>query len=277
MTDADDDVRRVRRPGGIEIPYRVFGAGGAPRMVYAHALTGSGLLTASVTISPFLDAGWSIAAIDQRGHHQATASLDPDAYRVEALGADLIAVMDDLGWPSAWLCGASMGAAPSIAAAVSSPERVDGLILLAPAFGEERNAAADMFARVADALASGGIEAGAEVWRTEMRAREVPEAGIEGHIAQLRLHDPAAMAVWLREIGAWTLPDAIAALPEVDVPVAAVAWEDDDIHPASLAERIANSVPRGTFEVLDLGRPDAGPDLLFRVALEGVNRIVDQD
>lgn len=273
MTAGTDDVRRVQRPGEIEVPYRVFGPGGAPRMVYAHALTGSGLLTGSAALAPFLDAGWAIAALDQRGHHRATPSRDPEAYRVEALGGDLIALMDDLDWPSAWLCGASMGAGPSIAAAAACPERVDGLVLLAPAFGEQRNAAADLFARVADALATGGIEAGAEVWRREMRARDVPEAGIEQHIAQLRMHDPDAMAVWLREIGAWTLPDAIAALPSLDIPVAAVAWADDDIHPASLAARIADSVPRGTCETIELGDPDAGPDLLFRVALAGVERV----
>lgn len=265
---------RVLRPTGVEIPYRVLGSGAPPRLVFAHALTGSGLLTGREAFAPFLEADWSVAVLDQRGHGRATPSTDPHDYRVEALGQDLVAVLDDLGWQSASLCGASMGAAPSVCAAVSSPDRVDGLVLLAPAFGEDRNPAADMFARIARRLADGGIEAGAAAWRSEMQARGLPEPAIEQQLAQLRLHDPAAMAVWLREMTAWTIADAIRRLPEHDLPVAAIAWEDDDIHPASLAHRIAALGRPGACETVDPAAAGAGPDLLFRAGFELLRRLV---
>lgn len=267
-------VEYVTRPGGIEIPYTVLGSGAPPRLVFAHALTGSGLLTGPEGFAPFLDAGWSVATIDQRGHGEATPTTDPGHYRVNELGTDLIAVLDDLGWPSGWLCGASMGAAPAICAAVASPNRVDGLLLLAPAFGDESNAAADMFARIATALADGGIEAGEEAWRQEMEARGLGEEGLEQQLAQLRLHDPGAMAVWLREIGAWTIPEELRQLPTVDVPVVAVAWEGDDIHPANLARHIAKAQDQGLCEVVDLTKAE-GPDFLFRAGFDALGRLRD--
>ncbi len=68
----------------------------------------------------------SVVAYDRRGHGDSTAS--GDAAHVD----DLLAVLDGLHVEQAWLVGSSAGGQVALEAAVLHPERVAGLILLAP-------------------------------------------------------------------------------------------------------------------------------------------------
>lgn len=263
----NDATHWVEPAHGIRIPYEVLGPGRHPRMLFAHALTATGLGLREV-FQPLLDAGWTVVSMDQRGHGRATSTTDPDDYSPQAMGGDLLAIMDDLGWETAWLAGGSMGAAPAMAAATSAPERVEGLLLIAPAFGDAPNPSREHFREIADAFEHGGLTAGQRAWRRVMIEREVPADVVDAHVERLEVHDVGGLACWLRVIPAWTLPDEMGAIDQLPFPVVTLAWDDDEIHPADLARRIAGAAPAGSFRTI--GDDEKDPFTLFRLALDAV-------
>jgi pimeloyl-ACP methyl ester carboxylesterase len=80
-------------------------------------------------VAAALDGRAAVVAYDRRGFGE-TAPSDGEGFsHVE----DLIAVLDVVTDAPAWLVGSSAGAGVALDAAVSAPERVAGLVLLAPA------------------------------------------------------------------------------------------------------------------------------------------------
>jgi 3-oxoadipate enol-lactonase len=227
------------------IPYRVFGDG-PRRMLFAHSLFANGLESEAVA-EPLLAAGWSVVMPDQRGHGTAERVSRPDQLALDELGRDLLAVLDDLGWNSAWLGGGSMGAATSLAAAALAPHRADGLALLAPAVGGEPNPAFGWFTELADELAARGPDAAADLWSSRLT----------DDVADNPLHrmagDPVNLECILRALPSWNLDRALAALADYDRPAVVFAWKDDPIHPWRVAEETAKALPRGEVHELRLG------------------------
>jgi pimeloyl-ACP methyl ester carboxylesterase len=78
------------------------------------------------------DAGCDVWAPDVRGHGWSDKPLDPVRYTPDALGAWLVALLDRLGLRRVVLVGHSMGGAVVMRAALQAPERIAGLVLLAP-------------------------------------------------------------------------------------------------------------------------------------------------
>jgi pimeloyl-ACP methyl ester carboxylesterase len=226
------EPRWVERPGGVRLPYVVLGSGDAPRLLFAHSLFAAGVAGA-VVFSPIVDAGWTVLAMDQRGHGQAEGTWTDADFELDVLGADLLAILDDAGWATAWLGGGSLGAATSMAAAIAAPERAEGLLFMAPAIGPEPNPA---------------IEA----------AFDTAAAAPAYEVALERLGTTGAPAL-RRALSGWTF----GTLPSFDVPVITSAWEDDPVHPKATAVAIAEASPRGRFHPLDLA---ADPDFFAHVA-----------
>lgn len=258
-------VHQLQRPSGVRVAYAQWGDANARRMLFAHALTGVGT-AAGPFLDPLVEDGWAIAAPDQRGHGRSTPVTDPDLLALGHCADDLLAVMDDLGWDRAWLTGGSMGCAPALAAAVAAPQRVEGLLLLAPAFGRDRNAGHEDFARIADAFDEGGFEAGAAAWERRMRARGAGDALVLQQRQQLAQHDVASLACFLRTVTAWTLPETLDRLSELEVPVIVISWDGDDIHPRALAEEIAHLAPLGRHVPIDHGAMSRGEVTLLDTA-----------
>src|SRR5262245_43917190 len=78
--------------------------------------------------------GRRIVPYDARGHGESDPAEAPSAYEYSDLVQDLETVLDGLDIERAALAGASMGAHTALAFALAYPERVAGLILIAPAF-----------------------------------------------------------------------------------------------------------------------------------------------
>lgn len=256
----------MERPDGVRIPYAVWGEG-PHRMVFGHSLTATGL-DAEPFVEPLVDAGFAVVGMDLRGHGRCSPVTEPALLTPQAMGGDLLAIMDDLGWDSAWLGGGSMGAAPALCAATAVPERVEGLLLLAPAFGDQPNPSREPFARIARVLDEEGLEAGRSAWREVFLARGLDAGVVEEQAARLGVHDLPSIAAALRTVPGWRLPDEMAAVPGLPMPVAVVAWTDDDIHPLSLARRIATAAPKGALAVLGERDTGGGSNPLFDLAAE---------
>jgi len=239
---------------GAGLPWRTFGDG-PRRILFAHSLTGNGL-RAEPFMAPLIEQGWQVLAMDQRGHGQATRETDPARFAVRAMGADLLDVLDEAGWDTAWFAGGSMGAATALAAAVQAPERVEGLALLAPAVGRAANAGAPMFRRIADGFAAGGMDGGVAAWRREMAAAGAADPQhLDGQEAELRQLGAENLACLLATMPCWTMAEELDAVSQFDVPVLVLAWAGDDIHPMALAEEIAASAKHGRLLPVPTGDP----------------------
>ena len=100
------------------------GDGSAP-VLLLHAWTGSRRSFAALT--PLLSTRVRVIAVDQRGHGD--ADKPSNGYDLATLAADVVAVLDALELRRAVLVGASSGGYVAQQVAVTSPDRVAGLVL----------------------------------------------------------------------------------------------------------------------------------------------------
>lgn len=221
--------------------------------VWAHGLLGcmcqdddARLLEWSV-----LDSGRRLVRYDARGHGRSEATLDPEDYRWSELACDLLALLDGLGESSAVLGGVSMGCATSLHAAVRAPERVAGLVLMAPPTAWEtrpRQALAYLgMAVLVRAIGIGLFRRLASLPRA--KPANAALAGLQRSVVEhLRCADRRAVVAALRGAARSDLPpvDALAAL---DAPALILAWADDPTHPVSSAERLAQILPEAELQV----------------------------
>ena len=80
--------------------------------------------------APLVEAGHPVVLLDQRGQHQSPGPDDLSAYTVEALGRDLLAVVDELREGPVHLVGHSFGGLVSRAAVLQRPEAFRSLTLM---------------------------------------------------------------------------------------------------------------------------------------------------
>jgi pimeloyl-ACP methyl ester carboxylesterase len=82
---------------------------------------------------PYLSRHFRVVTFDGRGNGKSDRPPDPEAYREEEFAADALAVMDATGTERAVLVSLSRGAERSLLIGASHPERVAGMVFIAPA------------------------------------------------------------------------------------------------------------------------------------------------
>ena len=162
MASQDHETGRVRS-GDAEIFYRRFGRPGRTPVLIAHGLSYFSYDWIGPAAGIAVDR--EVVAIDMRGFGQSTWSPARD-YKLETLGADVIALLDHLGWPRAVLMGHSFGGRVCLATAGWHPDRAAALICvdfapdIAPAgrrhVAERIGRQPDVFASVDEAMAYDG-------------------------------------------------------------------------------------------------------------------------
>jgi pimeloyl-ACP methyl ester carboxylesterase len=151
------------RSGDVEIAYRHFGQTGLMPILIIHGL--SYFSYDWIEPASRIAVDREVVAMDMRGFDHSSWSATRD-YKLETLGADVINLMNALGWKRAILMGHSFGGRVCLATAGWHPQRVAGLICvdfapdLAPAgrrhVAERIGRQPDVFASVDDALAYHG-------------------------------------------------------------------------------------------------------------------------
>ena len=119
--------------GGVALAVVEAGEGGRP-ILLVHGFTG-----AKEDFTPWFErlaaAGWHAAAFDLRGHGESGKPDDPDDYSLERMAADVLDVLDALGWREAVVLGHSMGGMVAQEVALTFEERVTALVLMDTAHG----------------------------------------------------------------------------------------------------------------------------------------------
>lgn len=122
----------VRRDGG-RIAYEVHGQG--PLVVLSHGM-GENRGAFRHLVPLLAAAGYRVAAVDVRGHGESSAGWP--SYAPVEVGADLAAVVRDLGGEPATLVGSSSSAAAVVFAAAEAPDLVAGIVQLSPFVGQPK-------------------------------------------------------------------------------------------------------------------------------------------
>jgi len=241
----------ARSPSRIEVAsgrsLRVLEEGTGVPVLMLHGFTGS-----AESMNVAADALAGRAALirpDLVGHGGSIAPDEPDAHSMEACVADLDALLDARGLPSAHVVGYSMGARVALALAVWRSARVRSLVLIGGRAGIE-DSRERVERRRADEVLADRIEARGLGWFVDhwmglplfaSQARLGRRALERARAARLRQR-PAGLAASLRGMGVGAQPPLFDSLHRVDVPTLLVVG-DEDAKFAALAEDLAGRLP----------------------------------
>jgi pimeloyl-ACP methyl ester carboxylesterase len=233
------------RVGDGDLNVRSAGSG-AP-FLWAHGLMSSMETEDALDILRWrhFPASLRLVRYDARGHGASAPSSGSQQHTWPQLARDMLAVADGAGAGTFIAGGWSMGAATALHAALQSPERVQGLVLmLPPAVWEARSAQAAVYRRAVQLCASLGparfarliaSEAGVPAWL--LRAAPHLRAAMRDGILIPHLYGGAALS---------DLPSRADLAVLAAVPALIVAWPDDPAHPLASAQELHRLLPRST-------------------------------
>jgi pimeloyl-ACP methyl ester carboxylesterase len=225
--------------------------GGAPVVVLLHP--GVADRRCWTAVAEDLAGAVTVVAYDRRGFGQSPPADGPFSH-VD----DLIAVLDRVAVGSAWLVGNSMGGGLALDTALVAPERVAGLVLIAPAVSgapePELDAEIEPFeVGLTRALAAGDID---EINRLEtllwLDGPAGPEGRVGGDIRTLALAMNERILGYnvAEEAGASDV-DAWSRLGEIQVPATVACGDLDVSFLVDRSRELARRLPRGRHRVLE--------------------------
>lgn len=105
--------------------YQIHGDSANPKLIFLHGLMG--FASNWRGIARHFEAQYQILLYDQRGHGK---SFQPaTGYNTSDYAADLITILDELGWSKCTLVGHSMGGRVAVEAASAYPARIEKLVI----------------------------------------------------------------------------------------------------------------------------------------------------
>jgi len=169
-------------------------------------------------------------------------------YPVGTTLEELVANVSDRAPAGSVIVGYSMGGRVALHAALGEPERYSALVLVGVSAGIENPADRAARRRADEALAawmeSRAIEEVVARWEGQpVFATQPPELVAAQRVARLG-HDPLTLAALLRGAGQGASPPVWDRLPELGIPVLALAGELDETY-AAAAKRMAALLPQG--------------------------------
>ena len=213
---------------GVRIHYEVMGDG--PPLVLQHGFYGSGEDWIEFGYTEALRQKYHLILVDARGHGDSDKPHDPEAYTLQNMAADVVAVLDDLHIDKSHYLGYSMGGWIGYGMAKYAPARLHALLIGgAQPYGRDFGGGR--------AILANGIEA----WVTFVNSWGDPYS-VEA-LARIRQNDIQALLAALQD-----RPDISEIVPSMRMPCLLYAGDADDEAP--VIERCASEMPHGTFVCL---------------------------
>jgi pimeloyl-ACP methyl ester carboxylesterase len=193
-------------------------------------------------------AGHRVLSYDARGHGDSDPAPAPGAYEYSDLVTDLEAVLDERGLDRVVLIGASMGAATTLAYALTNPDRVAALVQVTPAhLGLPQTDPRELsrWDALAEGLERDGVDGFMRAYGdppVEPRFRGLIVEAIRQRVARHR--HPEAVASALRVVPRSAAFEGVVALEQLSVPTLIVASRDelDPEHPYDVARIYAEHI-----------------------------------
>lgn len=253
--------------------------GTGPGVLLLHGFTGTGrnLATALHT----LETDYSLLAFDCLGHGRSAAPADPAAYAFERCALDPASVLDAYEQETVHVLGYGMGARLALGFAVRAPERVAGLVLVAPELAPEDPAERELRRQrdhaMAQAIETQGLSSFVDAWLSQPELATQKQVG-DGHWKEARRerleHKPLGLAHALRALGPTGEFFSREELAGVRAPTLLIAGELDQPSLDS-ARWLSRVLPRA--EVCEI--PSAGravhleqPEVFFHVSRDFLRR-----
>jgi pimeloyl-ACP methyl ester carboxylesterase len=237
---------RVIERGGVALSVEEAGDG-AP-IVLLHGLTATRRYV--VMGSRALErSGHRVVAYDARGHGRSSPARTAGAYDYDELGADLLAVLDQLGIHRAVVAGASMGAHTALWLAIKEPERVGGLVVITPGYDPDAFDDQERLVRwdaLSEGLRNGGVEGFVAAYGEPRVAPAWRDTVLKVIRQRMAEHEhPEAVADALRVVPRSRPFGSLEDLQRVSVPTAVVASADepDPEHPQAVGQAYAGAIP----------------------------------
>ena len=256
--------------GAVRVNRIVEGPEDGPVVVFAGSL-GSDLRMWQPQVAPLVERGYRVVRYDARGH--GGSPVPPPPYRLEDLGADFVALLDDLGVERAHLVGLSLGGMTGMWLGVHAPDRIASLVLCCTS---ARLGPPSMWVERARKVRAEGTASVAEAavgrWLTEPYAKSHPEVAefLRAMIAAVPAEGYAACCEVVERM------DQLDALPKITAPTLVIAGAEDPSTPLSgHADLIAEGIPGARLEVVanaaHLGSYEQ-PEEFTRLILEHLER-----
>ena len=119
--------KRSVEVGGLRLSFLEWGMSGRPALCFLHG--GSAHAHWFDRVTPAFADRFHVIALDQRGHGESDWAKPP-AYATENFAADLLGVIDALGWRRVALVGHSMGGHNAMSFTAWHPDRVSALVIV---------------------------------------------------------------------------------------------------------------------------------------------------
>lgn len=227
---------------GVRISFQESGAG--PTIVLVHGSALSGAIWRGLGYTKALEERFHVVTLDLRGHGRSDKPQHEDAYGMDLLVGDVVAVLDAAGVPAAHYLGYSAGARVGFSLLASSPDRVK---TFTSAGGTYRPLAGQIesifFPGYDEALDRGGVPEFLRQWGNASGREIDPQTA-----AAFMANDPAALRAYFRrsenEPG---IPEAD--LRKMDTPTLLLAGTEDPLRHEE-SERAAQLMPDAQFHAL---------------------------
>jgi 2-succinyl-6-hydroxy-2,4-cyclohexadiene-1-carboxylate synthase len=232
-----------------------FEAHGAGRpLLLLHGFTGSSQNW--LPLIPALAEKYRVIALDLLGHGRTDSPLDECRYTMEKSMADLMAMVDELGYSDVGILGYSMGGRLALGTAVTYPQRVNTLILESASPGLateiERQERITRDRELADWIEANGIEPFVNRWEQLSlwaSQQQLPEEARQKLHQQRLQNNPVGLAKSLRGLGSGAQPSFWKKLNTLPMPVLLIAGELDEKF-ATINQQMATQIPNARLELV---------------------------
>jgi 3-oxoadipate enol-lactonase len=239
----------------VELQHRVDGPEDAPLLVLGSSLGTTGAMWNDNVAA--LTEHFRLLRYDTRGHGGSPAPDGP--YSIDDLGADLLALLDELGVERASYCGLSLGGMIGMWCASEQPKRFDHLVLCCtvPHFPPP-----DLWNERIDTVRGHGIEPmvepAIERWLPPAVRVARPEAAehLRALIRSTAAEGYAGCCEAIRDM------DLRGRLAAIEAPTLVIAGSQDPSTPAEKVRSIADAVPgaryfelEGAAHIANMARP----------------------
>ena len=223
-------MRLSAAPSGHRYNLEIAGCG-AP-LLMLHGFTGAAATWRALCHE--LADDFRLICLDILGHGESDSPADVSSYRMSAIAADIIDLLDQLDLPSSHLLGYSMGGRLALYLALRQPDRFGKLILESASPGlanaAEREARRRADEDLAEKIEARGIHWFVEAWERlplwKSQAQLPPEV-LAAQRAQRLRNDRRGLAQSLRGMGSGAQPSLWQALPQLQLPTLLLVGELD--------------------------------------------------
>ncbi len=224
----------------------VEGPEDGPVVLFGGSL-GSDLRMWHQQVAPLMARGFRVVRYDTRGH--GGSPVPPGPYEIEDIGADVLALLDELGLERVHHVGLSLGGMTGMWLAAHAPDRIRSLVLCCtsaklgpPQMWVDR--AATVLAEGTAAIADAAVGR----WLTPGYIAARPEAAefLRGMVAAVPRKGYAACC------GAIERMDQLDSLPKITAPTLVIAGaQDPATPPGEHAKPIADGIPGARLEIVE--------------------------